>query len=68
MTSAPLDQLLARCRWTAELLQPAFERGKVRHDQRRDIPLPIAEHDRFGDQRAAVEDVLDRLRRDLLAA
>ena len=52
----------------AQVLQPALERGEVRHDQRRRILAAIAKDDGFGDQRAALEDRLDRLRRDLLAA
>ena len=52
----------------AEILQSALERGEVRDDERRRELAAIAEEDGLRDERAALEDRLDRLRRDLLAA
>src|SRR4029079_18312067 len=62
------DQLEALAGRAAEVLEAPLQRGELRDDQRRREATAIAEDDDLGDERAALQRRLDRLRRDLLAA
>ena len=47
---------------------PRFEVSEARHDEKDTIPLAITEHDRLLDEVIGLQQVLDRLRRNVLAA